>query len=103
LSLQKQALLLESGLNRLALQAEIQRLHSATWWVSGANRASRGLSPLLLVLAPLAGFLLMRGSRRPNSWLSRLAGAAKWIAPLYRLWKSFSPGREESEPTETAV
>lgn len=95
LNLQKQALLLESGLNRLAFQAEFQSLRSATAWVSEVTQASRGLSPLLLVLAPLAGFLLARGSRQSDSWLSRIAAAARWIGPLYRLWKGFSASREQ--------
>ena len=100
MSLQKQALLLESGLNRLALKAEIQSLRATTSWVGEATRASREFAPLLLVLAPLAGFLLARGSRRPDSWLNRVAGAAKWIVPLYRLWRSFAPRRKEAEATE---
>jgi len=54
LDLQKQALLLESGLNRVALQAEVQSLRSSTAWVSNVTSASRRLAPLLVVLAPLA-------------------------------------------------
>ena len=103
LDLQKQALLLESGLNRVALQAEIQSLRSATAWVSDVTSASRELAPLLVVLAPLAGFLLARGSRRPDSWLSRLMTLAKWVAPLYRLWKSFSARRSEPEAGKPAA
>jgi hypothetical protein len=97
LDLQKQALLLESGLNRVALQAEVQSLRSSTAWVSNVTSASRGLAPLMVVLAPLAGFLLARRSRRSNSWLSRLMALAKWAVPLYRLWKSFSARRSEPE------
>jgi hypothetical protein len=97
LDLQKQALLLESGLNRVTLQAEVQSLRSATAWVSDVSSTSRELAPLLVVLAPLAGFFLVRGSRRQDSWLSRLMALAKWVAPLYRLWKSFSASRGEPE------
>jgi hypothetical protein len=97
LDLQKQALLLESGLNRVTFQAEVHSLRSATAWVSDVTSASRELAPLLIVLAPLAGFLLARGSRRQDSWLSRLMALAKWVAPLYRLWKSFSARRSEPE------
>ncbi len=64
LSLQKQALLLESSLNRVALQAEIQSLRSATAWVSEAAQASRKLAPLLAVVASVAGFLFAR--RHPS-------------------------------------
>jgi hypothetical protein len=94
---QKQVLLLESGLNRLTLQAEFQSLHSATAWVRDVKGASRELAPLLIVMAPLAGFMMARRSRRPDSWLSRLMTMAKWVAPLYRLWKSVSARRSEPE------
>jgi hypothetical protein len=94
---QKQVLLLESGLNRVTLQAEVQSLRSATAWVSDVTSASRELAPLLIVLAPLAGFLLTRRSRRSSSWLSRVMALAKCVVPVYRLWKSFSARRSEPE------
>jgi len=103
LSLEKQALVLESGLNRLALQAEFQHLRSATGWLREATRGAHEAKPLLLVLAPIAGFLLARISRRPDSWSNRVAAALKWIAPLYQLWKSFSSGRKGAEPGEPAT
>jgi hypothetical protein len=97
LELQKQALLLESGLNRVTLQAEFQSLRSAGAWVTGA---SRELAPLMAVLAPLAGFLLVRKSRRSQGWLSRLLALAKWVPPVYRLWKSvFASGSEPKAQT----
>jgi hypothetical protein len=100
LKLQKQALLLESDLNRATLQAEARSLQSATAWVSEATSVSRQLAPLLLVLAPLAGFLFARGTHRSGSWFARAAGAVKWIIPLYRLWKSFVAGRKETEEAQ---
>ena len=93
--LQKQALVLESSLNRHALQAEFQNLRSATAWMSSATRAPRQVAPLLVVLAPVAGFLLVRSFRRPESLFNRLVTAAKWIGPLYTLWQSFSAGRKK--------
>jgi hypothetical protein len=94
LNLRKQALVLESSLNRRAFQAEFQNLRSATAWVSEVAQVSRGLPQLLPILAPLAGFLLARSSRQSDSWLGRVVAAAKWIGPLYSLWKGFFPGRE---------
>ena len=44
---QKQALLAESELNRIALQADVQSLRSATAWVNEVTSASRQLAPLL--------------------------------------------------------
>ena len=100
---ERRTLVAESGLNRLVFQAEIQNLRSATAWVSEAARWPRKAGPLLLVLAPLAGFLLMRVSRRPDSWFRRVSAAAKWIGPLYTLWKSFSASRKEAEAGEPAA
>jgi hypothetical protein len=99
----KQALLLESGLNRLALQAEIQRLRAVTTWAGEATRASRHLAPLVLLLAPLAGFLVARRGHRSHSWLGRLAAAIRWIAPLYRIWKILSPARSEAPAERPAA
>ena len=90
LNLHKEMLVLESGLNRLKLQAEVHHLRSA---IGGIRSASRKRAPLLLVLAPLAGFLLARGVRRSGSWLDRLTGAAKWIAPAYTLWRTLAAAR----------
>jgi hypothetical protein len=93
--LQKQALVLESSLNRHALRAEFQNLRSAAAWMSNATRAPRQLAPLWVVLAPLAGFFLVRSFRRPHSLFNRVAAAAKWIGPLYTLWQRFSVARKK--------
>jgi hypothetical protein len=103
LALGKQVLVAESDLNRLTFQAELQNLRSATAWVSEAPRWPRKLGPLLMVLAPLAGFLLTRASRRSDSWFSRLAAAAKWAGPLYTLWTHFSASRTKPESAEPAA
>lgn len=99
---ERRTLVAESGLNRLVLQAEIQNLRDATAWVSEAARWPRKAGPLLLLVAPLAGFLIAKGSRRPDSWLNKLALAAKWIGPLYTLWKSFSASRTQAETGDPA-
>ena len=103
LALEKQALLAESGLHRLTIRMELQNLRSATAWVSEAARWPRKLSPLTILLAPLAGFLMTRVSRRPDSWLSGLVAAAKWIGPLYTMWKRFSAGANKPEDGAAAA
>lgn len=106
LNLRKQALLLESELNRVAFRAEVQTLRSATSWVSDATRASREFAPLLPVLAPLADLFLTRRSRRSDSWLSRVTEAMRLVLPLYRLWKglsSLTAKRKEAAPVEPAT
>ena len=103
LSAQKQALLLESGLNRVAMQAELQSLRSATTWVREAASASRRFTPLLVLLAPVAGFLAARGARRVSSWFSRVVTVIKWVGPLYGLWKQFAPRRKRPEVPKPAA
>ena len=103
LALEKQTLVAESGLHRLTFQAELQNLRSATAWLSEAARWPRKAGPLLLVLAPLAGFLLAKFPRRDDSWFKRVVGAAKWIGPLYTLWKSFAASRKEAEAEDPAA
>ena len=103
LALEKQILVAESGLNRLAVQGELQNLRAATAWMGGATRWPRKARPLLPFLAPLAGFLLTRASRHPDSRFNRVAAAAKWAGPLYTLWKSFSASRKEAGGREPAA
>ena len=103
LAYEKRAILAESDLNRLVLQAEMQNLRSATAWVGEATRWPQKAGPLLLVLAPLAGFLLTRISRREDSWFNRVAAATKWIGPLYTLWRNFSASRKQAEGGESAA
>ena len=97
LNLQKQALLLESSLNRAALQADLRRLHSATTWVREVTSVSREFTPWLTLLAPIAGFLVARRARRSASWFGRVVTAAKLAAPLYGLWKRWAPGRQAAD------
>lgn len=93
---QKQALLLESSLNRHALLADWQELRSATAWMSSAAQAPTRFVPFLAVLAPLAGFLVVRTLRRPESWFTRLVAAAKWIGPVYSLWRGYAAARKKA-------
>ena len=84
----KQALVLESGVNRVTLAAELERLRSATGRASGALRSPRKLAVPAAILAAAAGFLFTR--RRTRSLIRSAVWAAKWGVPAYRLWKSFS-------------
>jgi hypothetical protein len=95
LRLQKQALVLESSLNRHALILEIDELRSTAARVSNALEASRRFVPFLTLLAPVAGFFAVRSVRQPGSIISRLAKLAKWAGPAYTLWRSFSAARSK--------
>jgi hypothetical protein len=93
LKLQKQALVLQSGLNRVELQGEVHDLRAG---LGGIRRTGQKSAPWLVALAPVAGFFLVRSMRRqPASWLIRLVKATKWIGPAYGLWRTFSSRQEE--------
>ncbi len=95
LNLQKQALVLESSLNRLNLLSEFEHLRSSAGLFASAGKKR---APLLLALAPIAGFFVARGVKRsPSSWFSRLATAAKYVGPAIALWRSFSAGRKKNQ------
>ncbi len=98
LEAQKEALVAESELNRLTLQAEVHALYFAGARIKDVVGWRGKMAPLLLVLAPLAGLLLGRRAQNPSSWLNRAMTAAKWIGPLYSFWKGLAAVRR---PTDT--
>jgi hypothetical protein len=102
LQLQKKALVLESGLHRLALQADLRHVFSGATWVGEVTRRSQGFSPLM-ALAPVLGFFLARGRGKSDSWLGRVITVAKLAAPVYRLWKRFRSSRKQAEAEEAAA
>jgi hypothetical protein len=89
LQLHKKALLLESELNRLALQAECERLKEAAGWLSWIKDARRQITPWALVLAPLAGVALALRLRRPASADGFLSRALRLAPSLIRLWRTW--------------
>lgn len=86
----KQALLLESNLNRLKVQAELQNLRSAVKPIGGLAGKAQGLLPLVMLLAPVAGFFAVRGVGRPGSLPARVVSAVKLVGSLFRWWKRLS-------------
>jgi hypothetical protein len=91
LRLRRQALLLESDLNRLTFAAEFQSLRQAVNWVGGLSAAGRRFAPMALMMAPLAGVAMALGLRRSSAragFLTRVLG----VAPLLiRLWRACVP------------
>jgi hypothetical protein len=98
LQLRKRVLILESNLNRAALQAEWQNIRTATAWVGQAAQTLQVVKPWLPLLAPLAGILAVRGVRQPVRVLSRLMTALKWVGPVLAAWKSYSGRDDRSRP-----
>lgn len=93
LELRKQALLMESELNRLTLCLEVKRLReTGADWAGRVAEARQRLTPWAIALAPLAGLLLARRLRRPSSKTarSRLLPTIWKLAPvLIRLWLAY--------------
>jgi len=92
LRLRKQTLLLESTVNRLEIRRELEVLRTGFAWLEDPVGAAREKSPVLLMLAPVAGVLasrLLRGSR-PGT--SKLAVVLDCIRLGWPLWKQFSAG-----------
>jgi hypothetical protein len=88
--LQKQVLILESNLNRLALRSAWNDLRSATAWMHEAAGIGRKVSPWLFLLAPVAGFFASRAlGKRRGSW-SFLLFLARWIPKAFSWWKSYA-------------
>ena len=88
LQLRKQALILESDLNRLTLRTECQNLRLAAGRFARPGRFLN--TNWLLAVAPVAGFLAVRWFRRRETPASRWLAAFKWLPPLYSLWRAFN-------------
>jgi hypothetical protein len=102
LAAQKEILVAESEMNRLALQTGVQNLASAVERLR-SFRLSK-LRSLLLTAGPLLSLLLRKTAHsRSASWLGRLIAAAKWIGPLYGLWRGYMAGRRRGEVLEPAA
>lgn len=86
----KRALILESSLNRLRFQAELQNLRSAYARSAEVLRTPRKFLGVLAMAAPAAGLFLGSGARR-GSLLRWAARAVKWAPTAYQIWKRFKP------------
>ena len=91
----KEALILESSLNRIALRTEWQSVRSVGSRMATPSRALRSFSPWLVILAPVAGFLVARRLRRPGAWLARVASLLRLAVPALSLWRTLA-GRSRS-------
>lgn len=89
----KRALILESSLNRLRFQAELQNLRSAYSRSTEVLRAPGKFLGVLAVAAPAAGLLLGSGAPR-GSLLKWAMRAVKWAPAVYQVWRQFKPRNE---------
>lgn len=93
LSQQKEALVLESELNRVLLLAELQNLRESAEPLGRLSQLTRVVPKpnlLLLALAPVAGLLLARILKVSDSWVGRLASATKVLLPFLQAWKNMA-------------
>ena len=97
----KQALMLESSLNRLRFQAELQNLRSAYGRSTELLKAPQKLLGVLAVAAPAAGLLLGSGAGRGSltKWAVR---AVKWVPAIYQVWRQFKPAKPKHEKATAA-
>ncbi len=102
LQARKRALVLESTLNRVVWEAEWQNLRAATAWTRSAGQACRRVVPWLLLLAPLAGLVVARGSGQSRGLFSRLLSVLRWVRPLLGAWELWRGARaQDRSPTPT--
>ncbi|KAB2671602.1 MAG: hypothetical protein DVB31_04350 [Verrucomicrobia bacterium] len=92
LRLQKQALLLESGLNRMELRHECSVVREHFAWVNDPVGAARENGPLLMTVAPLVGVLASRLLRTSRPGTSKLTLVIDFLRVGWPLWRQFAAG-----------
>lgn len=92
LQLRKQALLIESSLNRLELRREAGAVQAHFSWLTEPAEAARGSTPLLAALAPLAGMFASRLLRSRSPGNSKLNLLIETVRIGWPLWRQFAGG-----------
>ncbi len=100
LNQRKQALIVESNLNRIALQMECENLRAATRPLHQVAAVAGRMGPWLLPLAPLAGFLAAGFLRKRSGFLGTAASLLRSLPPVLALWQQFrrTTGDQDSGP-----
>ncbi len=98
LRLRKQALILESGMNRRLLQNEWREWQSATAWLGEVRRLGQRARTWLPFLAPLAGFLALRGRKQSAPMASRTGSLLGWIEIALSIWKGVAAHAKRDQP-----
>jgi hypothetical protein len=92
LRLRKQALLLESALNRFELGREVEIVRGHLTWLDDPVGAARENSPLLLMLAPVAGVLASSLLHRSPPGRPKLNVFLDCLRVGWPLWRQFAAG-----------
>lgn len=86
----KQALVVESAANRLALQFEVESIRAAATRLDRAAEKLKRFGPWLLGLVSVGGLLVGRRMRlrpqRRSRWHSAIS-LLRWLSPLLALWQ----------------
>jgi len=88
----RQALVVESDLNRFAFRSEWNNLRASLTRFDAVVGGVRRVAPWLLPLAPLAGWYAARAARRRVAGGS-LVSALRWIPQALALWRMFADSR----------
>ena len=102
LSQRKQALIVESNLNRIALQMEWQNLRAATKPLHQVAAVAHRMGPWLLPLAPLAGFLAAGFFRKRSGLLGKVTSLLSSLPPVLALWQQFHRPASNQDPRPDA-
>jgi hypothetical protein len=102
LSQRKQALIVESNLNRIALQTEWENLRAATRPLHQAAAVAHRMGPWLLPLAPLAGFLAAGFLRKRSGFLGTVTSLLRSLPSVLALWQQFRRPAGDQDPRPDA-
>lgn len=99
LRLHRQALIVESDLNRLTIEAEIQKIRASTAWIRGTIQTYQQIRPFISLAAPVLGFLVVRLFRakpkaaakpEPEQHQRSSFGWARLLPIVFSIWRSRS-------------
>jgi len=85
LARQKELLLAEAELHRCILATELQRIRHPLNWLKWHRSPSHSWHRLLILGAPIAGFLLSRRRSGIGYWLGRALGGFRIIREVLQL------------------
>ena len=91
----KQALLLESDLNRVTLRLEYERLRAATARLDEAFTQARRFAPLLAPAAAIAGWLVGKRRRQHAGRWGRLVSLWRLVPSALAIWRQFRAVRRD--------
>ena len=102
LRLRKQALILESGVNRQALAEEWRQVCAATAWVGEARRWGRRAREWWPLAVPALGVLAGVNVRRSASIASRAVSLLRWATVAFSVWKRLGAMKRSGNGPATA-